>query len=64
MFLLPLIKMLFVLEDYIFIFIDVIIEICLIKDLYRGESSSFMVIILASGLQIQYTCKGDLFCSA
>lgn len=38
-------------------------EIYLIKDLYGGEISSFMIIKLASGLKIQYTCKGDLFYS-
>lgn len=60
MFLLPSIKVLFVLEDCTFIFIDVTIEISY-KDLYRGECSCFMIIMLASDLQIQYTCKGDLF---
>lgn len=64
MFLLPLIKALFVLEGCIFIFIEVAIEIYLIKDWYRGESSSFMIIMLASGLQMQCTCKGVLFYSA
>lgn len=29
------------------------------KDPHRGESSSFMIIMLVSGLKIPYICKGD-----